>query len=82
LDPRLNIPICEDLDRGVNTGDAGEVSLVVDSIVDEASHSLGHQLMFVRDEAFPGTIDTFTAEQGAGREVAEDLDKDIVHEAG
>jgi hypothetical protein len=27
----------------------------------------------VRDEVFPGVTDTFTAEQGSGREVAEDL---------
>ena len=27
-------------------------------------------------------IDRFAAEQGAGGEVVEDLDKDIVHEAG
>ena len=38
--------------------------------------------MVVRDEAFLGAIDTFVAEQGAGGEAAEDLNKDIVHEAG
>ena len=38
--------------------------------------------MVVQDEAFPGAIDTFVAEQGAGGEVVEDLDKDIVHETG
>jgi hypothetical protein len=38
--------------------------------------------MVVRDEASPGATDTFTAEQGAGGEATEDLDKDIVHEAG
>jgi hypothetical protein len=35
--------------------------------------------MVVRDEMFLGAIDTFTAEQGAGGEAVEDLDKDIVH---
>ena len=29
-----------------------------------------------------GAIDTFLVEQGVGEEVVEDLDKDIVHEAG
>ena len=38
--------------------------------------------MVVRDEAFLGVTGTFAAEQGAGEEMAEDLDKDIVHEAG
>jgi hypothetical protein len=38
--------------------------------------------MIVRDEAFPGATDIFVAEQGAGGEVVEDLDKDIVYEAG
>ena len=35
----------------------------------------------VRDEVFPGVIDTFAAEQGAGGEAAEDLDNGIVREA-
>ena len=55
--------------------------MAVDSIVEEVGHSMGHQLMVVRDEAFLGATDTFAAEQGAGREVAEDLNKEIVHEA-
>ena len=38
--------------------------------------------MVVRDEAFLGATDTFVAEQGAGREAVEDLNKDIIHEAG
>ena len=38
--------------------------------------------MVVRDEAFLGAIDTFVAEHRAGGEVMEDLDKDIIHEAG
>ena len=56
--------------------------MAVDSIIEEAGHSLWHQVMVVQDEAFPGATDTFAAEQGAGKEVVEDLDKDIVHEAG
>ena len=32
---------------GVNTGDAAEVLLAIDSIVEEASHSLGIQLMAI-----------------------------------
>ena len=56
--------------------------MVVDSIIEEVGHSLGHQLMVVQDEAFLGVIDTFVAEQGAGGEVVEDLDNDIVCEAG
>ena len=38
--------------------------------------------MVVRDEASLGATDTFAAEQGAGGEVVEYLDKDIVHEVG
>ena len=38
--------------------------------------------MVARDEASLGAIDTFAAEQGVGREVAEDLENDILHEAG
>jgi hypothetical protein len=38
--------------------------------------------MFVRDKAFLGAIDTFVAEHGANGEAAEDLEKDIIHEAG
>jgi hypothetical protein len=34
----------------------------------------------VRDEVFLGVTDTFTAEQGSGREVAEDLQNDILCE--
>jgi len=51
-------------------------------VIEEAGHSLGHQLMVIRDEAFLGVTDTFVAEQGVGGEVAEDLNKEIVHEAG
>ena len=56
--------------------------MAVDSIVEEVSHCLGHQLMVVQDEASPGATDTFAAEQGAGREEAEDLDNGIILEVG
>ena len=56
--------------------------MAVDSIVKEAGHSLGRQFMVVLDEAFLGATGTFTAEQGASGEAAEDLNKDIIHEAG
>ena len=36
----------------------------------------------VLNEVFPGVTNTFTVEQGAGEEVAEDLKNDILHEAG
>jgi hypothetical protein len=39
-------------------------------------------VVVVLDEAILGATDTFVAEQGVGREVAEDLDNDIVREAG
>ena len=38
--------------------------------------------MVVQDEASLGATVTFTAEQGASGEAAEDLNKDIIHEAG
>ena len=38
-------------------------------------------VVVVRDEVVPRVIDTFVAEQGANREVTEDLNNDIVHEA-
>jgi hypothetical protein len=38
--------------------------------------------MVVRDEAFLGAIYTFAIEQGAGKEAAEDLNIDMVHEVG
>jgi hypothetical protein len=56
--------------------------LAIDSIIEEAGHSLGHQLLVVQDEASLGAIDTSAVEQGAGGEATEDLDKDIIHEAG
>ena len=36
----------------------------------------------VWDETVLGVIDTFAAEQGADGEAAEDLDSDIIREAG
>ena len=38
--------------------------------------------MVVQDEASLGATDTFAVEQGAGGQVADDVDKDIIHEAG
>ena len=64
--------------------DAGEVSIVVITVIEETGHNLGQLLMVVgvRDEVFLGAIDTFAAEQGAGGDVAEDLKNDILREAG
>jgi hypothetical protein len=36
----------------------------------------------VRDKSVLGATDTFAVEQGVGKEVAEDLDNGIIHEAG
>ena len=60
------------------------MSIVVLTVIEKASHSLGQILMVVgvRDEVSPGVTDTFVAEQGAGGEVAEDLKNDILREAG
>ena len=68
--------------EGAYTRDAGEVLIAILTIEEEVSHSLGHQLMVVQDEASLGAINTFAAKQGAGREATKDLDKDIVHEVG
>jgi len=38
--------------------------------------------MVDQHEEFLGVRDTFAAEQGADEEVAEDLNNDIIHEAG
>ena len=53
-------------------------------VIEEVGQSLGQHLMVVvvLDEVVLGAIDTFIVEQEAGREVAEDLDNDIVHEVG
>jgi hypothetical protein len=59
--------------EGTYTRDAGEVSITILTIVEEAGHSLGQHLTVVRDEALPGVTNTFAGEQGVGREVAEDL---------
>ena len=66
------------------TKDTGQVSIVVLTIIEEASHSLGQILLVigVRDEAFLGATDTFVTKQGVGGEVVEDLDKDILRDAG
>ena len=39
-------------------------------------------VVVVLDEAVLGVTDTFTVEQGAGREAMEDLNNDIICEAG
>ena len=39
-------------------------------------------VVVVHDEAILGVTNTFAAEQGAGKEAAEDLDNGIVREAG
>ena len=64
--------------------DAGEVSITVLTVVEEAGHSLGQLFMVVgvQDEVFLGATDTFAVEQGVGREAVEELDNDVVHEAG
>jgi hypothetical protein len=61
----------------VFTGDASEVSIAVLGVGD----SLGQHLMIIRDEPILGATDTFAAQQGAGREAAEDLKNDILCEA-
>jgi hypothetical protein len=45
----------------VNARDANEVSLAIESIIEEAIYSLGHQLIVVQDEAVLGATDTFAA---------------------
>ena len=55
------------------TRDTGEVSIVVLTIVEEASHSLGQHLIVVGDEALLGATYMFAGEQGVGGEAAEDL---------
>jgi hypothetical protein len=52
------------------------------SDVEEAGHSLWHQLIVVQDDTIAGAIDTFVAEQGMGGEAMEDLDNDIIRDAG
>ena len=66
------------------TGDSSVASMALVGVIEEAYHILGQHLMVVVvfDEVVPRATDTFVAEQGAGREAAEDLDNGIVHEAG
>ena len=59
--------------EGAYTRDAGEVSIAILTIIEEAGHSLGQHLMIVGDEALPRATDTFAREQGAGGEAAKDL---------
>jgi hypothetical protein len=44
---------------GAFTSDAGEVSLDVPGVVEEAGHSLGQNLTVIGDEALPGATNTF-----------------------
>ena len=66
------------------TGDSSVASIALVGVIEEAYHILGQHLMVVvvLDESDLGVIDTFVAEQGVGEEAVEDLDNDIVHEAG
>ena len=59
------------------TGDSGVASMALVDVEEEPGQSLGQHLMVVvvRDEAVLGAIDTFTAEQGAGREAEQDHQK-------
>ena len=59
--------------QGAYTRDAGEVSIAILTVVEEAGHSLGQHLTVFRDEALPRATDTFAGEQGAGEEAMEDL---------
>ena len=65
-------------------GDTGVVSMALVGVVEKASQSLGQHIMVVvaQDEAVPGAIDTFVVEQGASRDTVEDLNNDIIREAG
>ena len=62
--------------------DAGEFLIAILTVIEEASHSLGQHLIVVGDEALPGATYMFAVEQGAGREAAEDLQDNILCEAG
>jgi hypothetical protein len=68
--------------EGTYTRDAGEVSITILTIVEEADHSLGQHLMVVRDKALLGVTNTFAGEQGVSGEVAEDLQNNILYEVG
>jgi hypothetical protein len=69
--------------EGAYTRDTGKVSIVVLTVIEEASHSLGYILMVVgvQDEVSLGATDTFVAEQGADGEAAEDLKNNILCES-
>ena len=66
------------------TGDSGVASIALVGVIEEACQILGQHLMgvVVLDEAVLGATDTFAAEQGAGEEATEDLESDILCEAG
>ena len=66
------------------TGDTGVASIALVSVIEEACHILGQYLMVVvvLDEVVLGAIDTFGSEQGVGGEAEEDLNNDIIREAG
>ena len=72
----------KNLKEGAYTRDAGEVSIAILTIVEEAGHSLGQHLMVVGDEVLLGATDTFVAEQGVGRNAVEDLKNNILNGAG
>jgi hypothetical protein len=67
---------------GAFTGDAGEVLLAILGVIEEVGYSLGQNLMVVGDEALTKAADTFAGAQGTGWEVAENVEKEIVCEAG
>ena len=56
--------------------------IAVLTIVEEAGHSLGQHLTIMGNEAVLGVTNTFIAEQGAGGETTEDLENNILYEAG
>ena len=66
------------------TGDTGVASMALVEVIEEAGQSPGQHLMVVvvRDEVVLGVRDTFVAEQGVGGEAVEDLENDILCEAG
>ena len=68
--------------QGAYTRDAGEVLIVVLTIVEEAGHSLGQHLTVVGDEALLGATCTFAGEQGADGETTEDVQNNILYEVG
>jgi hypothetical protein len=64
----------------VFTGDAGEVAFAFLGVTEESGNNLGQLLLVldVQDEVVLEAIDTLVAAQGAGGEVAEDEDQDMV----